>query len=155
MAAYAIIRLKGHRRIRAQVHDTMQSLRLTRSNHCVILPMTPQVAGQIQNAKDYITYGTLEAPDIAALIRARGRLEGDKPVTDAVIAQGSKFKSVDEFAKAIAAGQAKYSDLKAVTPLFRLHPPRKGLRSLKRSVQAHGDLGDRGPAVKELIERMI
>lgn len=155
MPAYVAVRLKGHRRIRSQTEDTMTSLRLTRANHAVVLPATPEWKGQLQNAKDYITFGTIEAADVAALIRARGRLEGDKPVTDAVVAQGTKYKSIDEFAKAIAGGEAKYAELKGVTPIFRLHPPKKGLKSLKRHVNEHGDLGDRGPAMKELLARMM
>jgi large subunit ribosomal protein L30 len=155
MAAYVAVRLKGHRRIRSQTEDAMKSLRLTRANHAVVVPDTPDYKGQLLLAKDYITFGTIEAPEIATLIRSRGRLEGDAPVTDAVVAKGTKYKSIDEFAKAIAAGQAKYSDLAGVTPIFRLHPPRKGLKSLKRHVQEHGDLGDRGAAMKDLLARMI
>jgi large subunit ribosomal protein L30 len=155
MPAYVAVRLKGHRRIRSQTEDTMKSLRLTRANHAVVLPATPEYQGQLLNAKDYITFGTVEAPEIAALIRARGRLEGDAPVTDAAVAQGTTFKTIDEFAKAIAGGKAKYSDLKGVTPIFRLHPPRKGLKSLKRHVQEHGDLGNRGAAMKDLLARMM
>ena len=155
MPAYVAVRLKGHRRIRSQTEDTMKSLRLTRANHAVVLPATPEWHGQLLNAKDYITYGTVEAPDIATLIRSRGRLEGDEPVTDAVVAKGTKYKSIDEFAKAIATGQAKYTDLQGVTPIFRLHPPRKGLKSLKRHVQERGDLGNRGEGMKDLLARMI
>jgi large subunit ribosomal protein L30 len=155
MPAYVAVRLKGHRRIRSQTEDTMRSLRLTRANHAVVLPATAEYRGQLLKAKDYITFGTLEAEGVAALIRARGRLEGDKPVTDEVVAAGTSFKTIDEFARAIAEGKAKYADLPNVTPIFRLAPPRKGLKSLKRHVNAHGDLGDRGPAMAELLERMI
>lgn len=157
MAAYVAIRLKGHRRIRSQTEDTMKSLRLTRANHAVVLPQTDEFKGQLLNAKDYITFGTIEAADVAALIRARGRLEGDAPVTDAVVAKGTKnkFKTIDEFAKAIADGKVRYADLDGVTPIFRLAPPRKGLKSLKRAVNEHGDLGNRGPAMKELLARMM
>lgn len=155
MPAYVAVRLKGHRRIRSQTEDTMRSLRLTRANHAVVIPATPEWKGQLLNAKDYITFGTIEAPEIAALIRARGRLEGDEPVTDEVVAKGTKYKSIDEWATAIAAGESKYSDLEGVTPIFRLHPPRKGLKSLKRHVQEHGDLGNRGAAMKDLLARMM
>ena len=155
MPAYVAVRLKGHRRIMATTADTMKSLRLTRANHAVVLPHTPEYQGQLLKAKDYITFGTVEAAEIAALIKSRGRLEGDKPVTDAVVAKGTSFKTIDDFAKAIASGQAKYADLKGVTPIFRLHPPRKGLKSLKRAVNEHGDLGNRGEAIKELLARMM
>jgi large subunit ribosomal protein L30 len=156
MSAIAAVRVKGHRRIRTTIEDSMKSLRLTRANHCVIVPATPDYQGQLQHAKDYITYGPIEAPEIAALIRARGRLEGDKPVTDEVIAKGTKYKSIIEFAQAIARGEAKYGDLAGVTPIFRLTPPKKGYKGgIKRGYGAHGNLGNRGPAIAELIQRMI
>lgn len=157
MPAYVVVRLKGHRRIRAPVRDTLASLRLTRTNHAVILPVTAQVAGQLQHAKDYITFGTVEAPQIAALIRARGRLEGDRPVTDAVVAEGTKkYRSIDEFAAALAGGEARYADLAGVKPLFRLAPPKGGLPGgIKRSVPAHGNLGARGTGMAALLARMM
>lgn len=156
MPAYAIVRVKGTRRINVAVKDTLASLRLTRANHCVVLPQTPEVQGQLQHVKDYVTFGTVEAKEIATLIRTRGRLEGDAPVTDAAVAAGSPFKSIDEFAAAIAAGKVRYGSLKGVTPIFRLAPPRQGYKGgIKRAVKAHGNLGDRGATMNKLIERMI
>ena len=156
MPAYAIVRIKGTRRIAIMVKDTLQSLRLTRANHCVVLPQTPEVMGQIQHVKDYVTYGTVGAKEVAQLIRTRGRLEGDAPVTDAAVAAGSPFKTIDEFAAAIADGKVRYGSLKGVTPIFRLAPPRHGFKGgIKRSVQAHGNLGNRGAAMNKLLERMV
>jgi large subunit ribosomal protein L30 len=155
MPAYVAVRLKGHRRIRIETEDAMKSLRLTRANHAVVLPTTPDVRGQLQKIQDYVTFGTVGAPEISQLIRTRGRLEGDKPVTDADVAKGTSYKSIDDFSNAIADGKAKYADLKGVKPIFRLAPPRKGLKSLKRHVGAHGDLGNRGEGIKDLLARMI
>lgn len=157
MSAYAAIRLKGHRRIRAPVRDTLTSLRLTRANHCVLLPATPDVKGQLQNAKDYITWGTLEAKEIANLLKVRGRLEGDKPLSDAAVATATqRYKTIDELAQALARGEVRLSAFAGLKPIFRLAPPRQGLKGgIKRSVGAHGNLGDRGPAIAELIARMI
>lgn len=36
-----------------------------------------------------------------------------------------------------------------------LHPPRGGMRSIKRPFNAGGDLGKRGEAINELITRML
>lgn len=156
MTALAAIRIRGHMRLRSATEDAMKSLRLTRANHCVLVPATDEYVGQLQKAKDYITWGPIDAKEIAALIRARGRLEGDKPITDAVVQGGTQYKSIDEFAQAIARAETKYGELKDVKPIFRLHPPLKGFKGgNKRGVNAHGNLGDRGPKMSELLKRMI
>ncbi len=154
-AAYAAVRLRGHRGVRYDIRDALLSLRLTRANHCVILPDTPAVKGQLQLVQDYITFGPVDAAQIADLIRKRGRLEGDAAVTDATVATTKKWKTIDEFAQALARGEAKYGDLPNVKPIFRLHPPAKGFKGgLKRGVHAHGNLGSRGPRIGELLQRM-
>ena len=55
--AYAAIRVRGHSGVRHDVEDTMRMLRLTRANHCVILPETEEIKGMLMKAKDYITEG--------------------------------------------------------------------------------------------------
>jgi large subunit ribosomal protein L30 len=37
----------------------------------------------------------------------------------------------------------------------RLHPPRGGLKSIKRAYGDGGDLGDRGEAMDDLVKRML
>lgn len=156
MSVVAAVRIRGHRKVRTTTEDALRSLRLTRANHCVVVPASQEYLGQLQKAKDYLTWGPVDAKQVAELIRTRGRLEGDAPVTDAVVAKGTKYKSIDEFAQAIALGEAKYDALPNVTPIFRLMPPRKGFKGgTKRSVAAHGNLGDRGPKMGELLKRMI
>lgn len=156
--ALVAIRIRGNRRVRETIEDALRSLSLTRANHCVVVPATPTYEGQLQKAKDYITWGPLGAKELAALIRARGRLSGNQPLTDAAIgkASGGKYRTIDEIAEAVTRGEARYADLSDVKPIFRLNPPRKGFPGgNKRSVGAHGNLGYRGPKISELIERMI
>ena len=156
MAALAAIRLRGQMRLNSDIADTMRSLRLTRANHCVILPVNEQTTGQLRHAKDYITFGTVEAKAIADLLRARGRLEGDAPLTDAVVAKSTPFKTIDELAQALADGKVKYWEIPGIKPIFRLSPPRGGHKGgLKRSFQVHGGLGNRGDKMADLIARMI
>ena len=43
-----------------------------------------------------------------------------------------------------------------LSPVFRLHPPRGGFKgSTKKPYSDGGELGYRGPAINELIRRMI
>lgn len=156
MAAIAVIRIRGHMRLRQTIEDTMQNLKLTRTNHCVLLQDTPEVMGMVHKAKDYITWGEVTPQDIENLIRTRGRLVGDKPVTDEEVAKATEFKSIQDLAGALHAGKVKWSKIEAFTPIFRLNPPRKGFKGgIKRSVQAHGSLGNRGKQMPELLTRMM
>jgi len=41
-----------------------------------------------------------------------------------------------------------------IKPVLRLHPPRKGHRSIKRSVKQGGELGYHGAAINELLYKM-
>lgn len=154
--AIAVVRLRGHMRIRETIEDSMQLLRLTRANHCVVLPETAEVLGMVQKTKDYVTWGEVTAADIEALIRSRGRLVGDQPITDEWVQKATKLKGIGELASAIHAGKVKWAKIEGVKPIFRLNPPRKGLKGgIKRSYAAHGSLGYRGKAMPELLKRMM
>lgn len=156
MAAIAVIRIRGHMRIKQTIEDTMMNLRLTRTNHCVVLQDTPEVIGMVHKAKDYVTWGEITVEDIENLIRNRGKMVGDKPITDAEVAKATEYKTIKDLAAAVHAGKIKYSKIEAFTPIFRLNPPRKGFKGgIKRSVQAHGSLGNRGKEMPKLLTRMI
>jgi large subunit ribosomal protein L30 len=111
----------------------------------------------LHKAKDYVTWGEVDADTVSSLISERGRMIGDKPVTNAVIKSGSKFSTIGALSKAIASGDARTSDVEGMKPVFRLHPPRgtKGWGGIKRSYVAGGALGFRGEAITDLVGRMI
>lgn len=153
--AYTIIRLRGTQNLNPKTKDTLRYMRLNRVNHAVVLPETDTTKGMLQVAKDYVTWGEVDAATLANVIRTRGRLVGDRPVTDAHVAQHTPFKTVDALAEAIVSGKARYQDVPEVKPIFRLHPARKGLEGIKRSVQAGGALGYRGQDINELLGRML
>jgi large subunit ribosomal protein L30 len=153
--AYTIIRLRGTQNLNPKTKDTLKYMRLNRINHAVVLPESDTTKGMLQVAKDYVTWGEVDAKTLAAVIKARGRLVGDAPITDAHVAKHTSFKSIDALAEAIAAGKTRYQDVPEVKPIFRLHPARKGLEGIKRSVQAGGALGYRGPDINELLGRMM
>ncbi len=152
--AHAIIRLRGQININPKIKDTLKYLRLNQVNHCVVLPDNETTKGMLQVAKDYVTWGEIDAATLTEMITVRGRLVGDKPITDAVVKAGSAYSSIAEFAQAIVDGKAQYKDLADVKPLLRLHPAKKGLEGIKRSYQAGGALGYRGAKINDLIGRM-
>lgn len=153
--AQLVIRLRGQINVNPKIKDTLKYLRLNRVNHAVVLPDNETTKGMLQVAKDYVTWGEVDAAALTAAIESRGRLVGDKPVTDAVVKAGTSYATIAEFAQAIVDGKAQYRDLADVKPLLRLHPAKKGLEGIKRSYQAGGALGYRGADINDLVGRMI
>lgn len=153
-SAYTIIRLRGTQNLNPKAKDTLKYLRLNRVNHAVVLPQNATTKGMLQVAKDYVTWGEVDAKTLATVMRAHGRLVGDKPLTDAHLAKSTAHKTIDAAAAAIVAGTFHYKDIPDVKPLFRLHPARKGLEGIKRSYQVGGALGYRGVDINELLGRM-
>lgn len=155
MKRLAVVRVRGTVGVRRDIRDTLRMLRLVRVNHAVIVDDRPSYLGMLQKAKDYITWGEINAETLAALLRKRGRLIGDKPLTDEVVRKYTPYKTIDEFARAVINFEAELSDIPELKPVFRLHPPRKGYEGIKRSWKEGGALGYRGEAINDLIMRMI
>ena len=155
MAKLALIRLRSGIRAKGEVRDTLAMLRLHRINHLVLVDDNPSYKGMVQKVKDYITWGEIDKETLAALIRKRGRLIGNKPITDEYVKEKLGM-TIDEFAEKVVNGEMKLTDLPNIKPVFRLHPPRGGLKgSKKRSFREGGALGYRGERINELIERML
>ncbi len=154
---FLVIRVRGGIGVDRRIKDTMDHLNLTRVNHAVLIPETDAYRGMLQKAKDYITWGEIGADGIALLIRDRGRMAGGSSIDDSAVANGSSHADIEEFAAAIASGNATVKDLPGMKPVFRLHPPRgaKGWGGIKRAYTVGGALGFRGEAIEELAARMI
>ncbi|WP_297499188.1 50S ribosomal protein L30 [Thermococcus sp.] len=155
MAKLALIRLRSGIRAKGRVRDTLAMLRLHRINHLVVVDDSPSYRGMIQKVKDYITWGEIDKETLAEVIRKRGRLIGNRPVTEEYVKEKLGM-GIDEFAEKVINGEMRLRDLPNLKPVFRLHPPRGGLRgSKKRSFKEGGALGYRGEKINELIERML
>ncbi len=153
--AYAVIRVRGQPDVSYDIEYTMGLLGVNKVNHCAIVPENASTKGMLQKVKDYTTYGEINAETLAELIRVRGRLSGDRNITDEYLAANSDFKTVDELAKAIIENDYRMKDVEAAKPVFRLHPPVKGYEGNKRSYKNGGALGYRGEAINDLIARML
>ncbi len=151
----AAIRIRGHVNVNRDVEATMVMLHLTRANHCSLIKENPSYLGMLQKVKDYITFGTISAETLAELIAKRGKLVGDVPITDEIVKENTEYDSIGKFAEAVISGDADFRDLPDVKTLFRLHPPIKGHRSIKRHFTTGGALGNREEAINDLIRRMI
>jgi len=155
MAKLALIRLRSGIRAKGEVRDTLAMLRLHRINHLVLIDDTPSYKGMVQKVKDYITWGEIDKETLVKLLRKRGRLIGNRPITDEYVKEKLGI-TLEEFAEKVINGEMKLTDLPNIKPVFRLHPPRGGLKgSKKRSFKEGGALGYRGERINDLIERML
>jgi len=152
---YAAIRIRGTVNVNPDIKKTLQLLNLTRVNHCVLLEEKPSIKGMLQVAKDYITWGELEKDALTNLMTSRGRLEGDKKLTDDYLKSATSYNSIDKLSQAIIDKKFRYKDIPKVKRIFRLNPPKKGFKGIKKSFVNKGSLGYRGKEINTLIEKMI
>ncbi|MBE0521687.1 MAG: 50S ribosomal protein L30 [Candidatus Methanoperedenaceae archaeon] len=151
---YAVVRIRGEVNSRQDVRDTMSMLHLHRVNHCVVIPETPNYRGMIKKVKDYVAFGILSPEALAQMLETRGRLEGGKRLTEEYLSQNTDFRSFDELAKALCEGAVSISDIPGLKPVFRLHPPRKGHKGIKRTYQQGGELGNHESGINSLLNKM-
>ncbi|HIH43995.1 MAG TPA: 50S ribosomal protein L30 [Candidatus Methanoperedenaceae archaeon] len=151
---FAVVRLRGSSRTRPDIKDTLRMLRLTRVNHCVIVQEDVHYKGMLQKVKDYVAWGIVNPETMGVILRSRGELAGGVRLTDEHLAKNTKFKSIDELAKAICEGKASIKDIPGLKPVLRLHPPRKGIASSKRPVTDKGTLGFHGSNINILLDKM-
>ena len=154
---FLVVRVRSDRGVERRIRHTMAMLNLTRVNHATIVPESSTYAGMLQKSKDFVTWGVIDANTIESLLKERGRMVGNKPVDDAAIKANSEFKSMKDFAKALASGEATMKSVDGLNPVLRLHPPRvsKGWGGIKRAYSVGGALGFRGDEISSLAERMI
>ena len=150
----AAIRVRGRTGIRKDIEDTLKMLKLTRINHAVIIEDTPSYLGMLQKAKDYITWGEVDADSVTSLISKRGKLSGNVKLTEEYVKENTDFSSIEDLSKAVVESGAKLED-SGIKPVFRLHPPRKGYKDLKKTFAESGTLGYRGEKIGDLIKKMI
>lgn len=152
---FAVIRVRGTVNINPDIKHTLKLLRLNKVNHCVLLEDNKIMKGMLQVIKDYVTWGEIEKENLLKMITSRGKLKGDKKVTDEYIKSSTSFNSIDKLSKSILENKFNYKDIPEIKPLFRLNPPKKGYEGIKKSFKKKGALGYRGKEINKLIERMI
>ncbi len=153
--AYAVIRVRGTVNIKEDIEDTMEMLRLNRVNHCVVIPDTPSYRGMLQKVKDYVTWGEIDEPTMTQLLLLRGRIDGGHPISEGFVRENTEYNSIGELAKAVCDNKLNLSKIDGFKPVFRLNPPRKGYRTIKRAYSVGGALGYRGKDINALLERMM
>ncbi|NWF97002.1 MAG: 50S ribosomal protein L30 [Candidatus Thorarchaeota archaeon] len=149
------IRVRGQARVRPEIEDTLNKLLLGRVHQARILRLTPSLFGMVQRAKDYITWGEIDEETADLILTKRGRLPGNRRLTDEHVRKNSSFKSIKALAKAIVDGTASVSDVAGLKPVFRLTPPSGGYKGKHGlPVTAGGITGYRGAEINRLVRQM-
>ncbi|MFH1307878.1 MAG: 50S ribosomal protein L30 [archaeon] len=139
----AIIRICGRVNIREDIKNTLYRLRLRHKYTCVILKETPETRGMIQKIRNHVAYGKIDNQTLTDLIKQRGKLLDKKKKLD-------PEKIAEEILNAKVDKKLEFLNLK---PFFRLHPPRRGIKS--KLHYPKGVLGDNKEKINDLIRRML
>lgn len=150
----AVVRLRGSVDQTKEVLHALTLLNLTRPNHAVIIPNDGTHQGMLQVIKDVATWGEIDKKTLTELIKKRGRIQGNKQITAKYLKE-QNFESMSVFVTEIFEGKKDMRRIDGLKPLFRLHPPRKGFKSLKNPVAKGGDLGYRGAEINALLAKMM
>ncbi len=150
----AVVRIRGNVNIRRELEYVFKIMHLTRENHATLMDSRPSNLGALQKVKDYATWGEPFQEAIALLLRKRGRLTGNRQLTDDYAKEKLGYDSIEGLAEAIYKCDVDIRKLPDLKPLFRLHPPRGGFREKKRKPYPEGELGYRGETINTLIEKM-
>lgn len=151
----AVVKIRGVLGATREVRETLKMLHLERTNNAVLVDNRPSFLGMLKEAQNYVTWGEPSRETLKQLVTKRGRLLGNKKITDEHL-QKLGFKSAEELTEAVLSGRAQYWKLEEMQHVFRLRPPSKGFkRNIKKSYTSGGELGYRGDAINELLKRML
>ncbi len=150
----AVVRVRGVSDVFREINETLKMLHLNRNCHATLIDDRPSYLGMLRKAQNHVTWGEVSKETIGLLLKKKGRLIGNKRLTDQY-AQEVGYESLDALAEALHKLEVEFSQLPNIKPLFRLHPPKKGYKGpVKKSYSAGGATGYRGEAINDLIKRM-
>ena len=150
----AVIRVRGVSDVFREIRDTLEMLHLSRNCQGTLIDDRPSYLGMLRKARNYVTWGEVSLENIVLLLKKRGRVVGNRRLTDEYVKEIG-YESLEDLAEAIREGKVEFGRLPNVKPVFRLHPPKKGFRGkVKKSFAAGGVTGYRGEAINDLIKRM-
>ena len=156
MNKIAIVRIRGELNIRKGIKDTLNMLRLFNKNYCVIVDNNPNYVGMIKKVKDYVTWGEINKETFELLLKSRGRLAGNKKLTEDYLKDKLKC-SFSDFVNDFFNGKRILKDLPGLKQFFRLSPPVRGFErgGIKNPFSLGGALGYRKDNINDLVKRMV
>tara|TARA_Y100000748_G_C15216754_1_gene379568 strand:- start:31 stop:504 length:474 start_codon:yes stop_codon:yes gene_type:complete len=151
--SWAVVRVRGSVNVNPKIKETMKLMKLSRVNHCVIIPENETYTGMLNIIKDYVTWGEIDSETTELLLESSGKSSGNSAFSKKHLKETS-FKTMKALAKGLTEGKVVMRDVPGLKPLFRLHPPRKGYEGIKRSFKVGGALGYRADKINILLRRM-
>ncbi|MCC7568753.1 MAG: 50S ribosomal protein L30 [Candidatus Methanofastidiosa archaeon] len=153
MKRLAVVRIRGTVGVRGKIADTLKMLNLEKVSTCVVIDDRDSYTGMLQKAKDYITFGEIDAETLKKLILKWGRLPGGERITEAYVTELTGL-SIDDFVASVLNFEHELSEL-GIKSVFRLHPPRGGYEDIRKGYGQGGSLGNRGTDMVAFIEKMM
>ncbi|MFW9994622.1 MAG: 50S ribosomal protein L30 [Candidatus Odinarchaeota archaeon] len=152
----AVVRIRGRRNTNRRINDTISMLNLRKQNYCVVIENSSPYLGMLQKARNYITWGEINEETLAHLVKKRGRLPGNKRITEEYLNQNTDFRDINDFVTKFFRSEARLADLR-IKKVFRLKPPSKGYerKGIKTAYFNGGATGYRGEGINDLLLRMI
>lgn len=153
---FAVIQVRGIINVDREFKDTLKFLKLVKKNSCVVVDASRNYLGMLVKLKDYITWGEINKETLKMLLEKRGRIVGNKPLTEAYLKDYTKM-SFDEFTNNLFDSKIKLKDVPGLKTFFRLTPPRGGFdkKGIKKQYSLGGALGYRGEKINDLVRRML
>jgi len=152
----AVVQIRGIFGMNIKFKDTLKFLKLTRKNCCIVVDNNPTYLGMLVKLRDYVTWGEIDQETFKLLLKERGRLSGNKALTEDYLKSKIKL-DYDSFSKSFFDGKVKLKDVPGLKTFFRLKPPVKGFEhgGIKKPFSMGGALGYRKEDINDLIRRMI
>jgi large subunit ribosomal protein L30 len=144
----AVIRIDGEVKVKPEIRITLDNLRLRRKYSCIIInPSNKSHMGMLTKVKYQVAFGEIEKETLVKLIDSRAEIIKDSTHDK----KNEKKIDAEMIASSLVNGK-KLIEL-GIKPFFRLHPPRKGIKS--KINYPKGVLGNNKKDINKLLERML
>ncbi len=77
---FAVIRVRGTANVSRDLRHSLETMRLIKPNHCIILPENEYSSGMLRKVKDYVTWGKISDDTLKKLVKARGEGVKEKEI---------------------------------------------------------------------------
>ncbi len=152
----AVVRIRGRVKVPENQAFALKTLNLTRTNNATLITDTVNSLGILREINNYITWGEASKDTVISLLKKRAELNGGTKLTEKNVKEKLGYDSIEKMGEAIYTAEIKLNKVQNFKPVFRLHPPRHGLKGKRiKSFAAGGETGYRGEAINNLIMRMI
>ncbi|WP_336359871.1 50S ribosomal protein L30 [Haladaptatus sp. ZSTT2] len=151
----ALVQIRGEVNMKQGIRDTLSMLNIHKVNHATFVPETEAYRGMITKVNDYVAHGEPSKDVVVTLLRTRAEpLEGDATVDDEWVAANTDYDDIESLADALFAEETNLRE-QGLSPVLRLHPPRKGHKGIKHVTKEGGELGKHTTEeIDQLLEAM-